>query len=195
MTTRSFQRIGVETCDTRSIRRCVRRVRLTRRFPLAGSLPSIPSAGGGSGRLQSSRLPTPLFGDSPGAMGPSDFPHPYIIGVRPKTSRCGLSGFPERADVGSPGSHARCFRACTGSPTARGPDASRNCGTPGVAFRISLLRRHPGGLSVSRLNTRAARTPVNASPTSLRTTTHNSGPSWAANPSTYDSFIHNTSPV
>jgi len=48
---------------------------------------------------------------------------------------------------------------------------------------------------LSRLNTRPARTPVNALPLPLRTTTHDSGPLWAANPSTYDSFIHNTSPV
>ena len=48
---------------------------------------------------------------------------------------------------------------------------------------------------LSRLNTRPARTPVNASPLPLRTATHDSGPLWAANPSTYDSFIHNTSPV
>ncbi len=48
---------------------------------------------------------------------------------------------------------------------------------------------------LSRLNTRPARTPVNASPLPLRTATHDSGPLWAANPSTYDSCIHNTSPV
>src|SRR6266571_2511239 len=44
---------------------------------------------------------------------------------------------------------------------------------------------------LSRLNTRPARTPVNAS----RTAAHDSGPAWAANPSPYDSFIRNTSPV
>ncbi|MBU0641457.1 MAG: hypothetical protein KKB50_21565, partial [Planctomycetes bacterium] len=68
-------------------------------------------------------------------------------------------------------------------------------GVAGVAFRPLLQRRHPGGRLLSRLNTRPARTPVNASPTPLRTPTHDSGPSWAANPSTYDSFIHYTLPV
>src|SRR5262249_17132156 len=44
---------------------------------------------------------------------------------------------------------------------------------------------------LSRLYTRPARPPVNAS----RTAAHDSGPAWAANPSPYDSFIRNTSPV
>jgi hypothetical protein len=48
---------------------------------------------------------------------------------------------------------------------------------------------------LSRLNTRPARTPVNASPPPLRADTHDSGPVWAANPSPYDSCIRNTSPV
>jgi len=48
------------------------------------------------------------------------------------------------ADLGSPGSRARCFRACSGSLTARGPDTSRANDAPGVAFRLLLRRRHPG---------------------------------------------------
>src|SRR5271157_1894855 len=48
---------------------------------------------------------------------------------------------------------------------------------------------------LSRLHTRPARTPVNASTPPFRATPHDSGPSWVASPSTYDSFIHNTSPV
>ena len=48
---------------------------------------------------------------------------------------------------------------------------------------------------ISRLNTSPARTPVNASPPPLRTTTHDSGPSWVATPSTYGSFIHSSMPV
>ena len=48
---------------------------------------------------------------------------------------------------------------------------------------------------LSRLNTRPARTPVNASTLSLRGAPHDSGPLWVAKPSAYDSFIHNTSPV
>src|SRR6266508_1476013 len=48
---------------------------------------------------------------------------------------------------------------------------------------------------LSRLNTRPARSPVNASLPSSRTTAHDSGPVWIATPSPYDSFIRNTSPV
>src|SRR5215469_1802089 len=49
--------------------------------------------------------------------------------------------------------------------------------------------------ALSRLNTRPARSPVNASTLPLREAPHDSGPSWVAGPLTCDSFIHNTSPV
>jgi hypothetical protein len=45
---------------------------------------------------------------------------------------------------------------------------------------------------LSRLNTRPARTSINASTLLLRETPHTSGPPRVANPSAYDSFIHNT---
>src|SRR6266508_1083419 len=48
---------------------------------------------------------------------------------------------------------------------------------------------------ISLLNTRPARTPVNASPDESLHSTHDSGPLWLARPSTYDSFIHNNLPV
>jgi hypothetical protein len=68
-------------------------------------------------------------------------------------------------------------------------------GVPDIAFRLSLRRRHPGGFALSRLDTRPARTPVNASPTPSRAPTHDSGPLWPARPSTYDFSIHCTLPV
>ena len=102
---------------------------------------------------------------------------------------------PARVDMGSPGSRARCFRTCTGSLTARGLTAPCDNGASGVAFRPVLRRRHPGVSVLSRLNTRPARTPVNASPLPLRATTHDSGPLWLAMPSTCGSFIHCTLPV
>src|SRR5438046_1066291 len=58
--------------------------------------------------------------------------------------------------------------------------------------------RKPSALRMktfSRLDTQPARTPVNASPTPLRTPTHDSGPVWFATPSPYETFIHNTSPA
>ena len=48
---------------------------------------------------------------------------------------------------------------------------------------------------LSRLNTRPARSPVNASRPPLRAAAHDSGPVWVATPSPYDSFIRYTSPV
>src|SRR5207249_3816250 len=60
------------------------------------------------------------------------------------------------------------------------------CGLPPTPT-ASASRRE----ALSRLNTRPARTPVNAS----RTAAHDSGPVWVARPSPYDSLIRNTSPV
>src|SRR6266699_1629658 len=49
---------------------------------------------------------------------------------------------------------------------------------------------------LTRLNTRPARSPVNASTLPLRAAPHDSGPMWVANPPLpYDFFIHYTSPV
>src|SRR5262245_145602 len=64
------------------------------------------------------------------------------------------------------------------------------CGLP-PSSTASASRR----IVVSRLNTRPALPPVNASRPSSPTATHDSGPVWAANPSPYDSCIRNTSPV
>jgi len=69
------------------------------------------------------------------------------------------------------------------------------CGLP-LTPTASAPRRSAGWQRLlSRLNTRPARSPVNASPLPSRATTHDSGPLWAANPLTCDSFIHYTSPV
>src|ERR687898_1848918 len=55
-------------------------------------------------------------------------------------------------------------------------------------------RLRDGG-SISRLNGWPARTPVNASPSPLRPTVHDSEPVWIATPSLYETFIHNTLPA
>src|SRR5215467_6084168 len=49
--------------------------------------------------------------------------------------------------------------------------------------------------SLSRLDTRPARSPVNASALPSRAAPHDSGPMWVASTHSYDSFIHYTSPV
>src|SRR5580700_2260180 len=52
-----------------------------------------------------------------------------------------------------------------------------------------------GRACISRLNTRPVRPPVNASTPPSRAAPHDSGPLWFANPSTYETFIHDTLPV
>ncbi len=87
------------------------------------------------------------------------------------------------------------------SVRARGLRPRREQTPPALTRRPlwpSALSHHVGSLNfnrISRFHTRPARTPVNASPLSLRTTAHDSGPMWLATPSSYDSFIHDTSPV
>ena len=58
-------------------------------------------------------------------------------------------------------------------------------------LRASASRRS----SFSRLNTRPAPSPVNASQPPSRATPHDSEPVWFAKPSLYETFIHYTSPV
>ena len=84
-----------------------------------------------------------LDGGFPGTNGLSDFPRPFITGVRPRTSRCGLLHLWPQTDVRSPGSRARCVAVCMGSPTAQGPRSSRSLDASGVAFRLLERRRHP----------------------------------------------------
>jgi hypothetical protein len=50
-------------------------------------------------------------------------------------------------------------------------------------------------ISFSRLNTRPAPSPVNASQPPSRAAPHDSEPVWFAKPSLYETFIHYTSPV
>ena len=121
-------------------------MRLARRFPYAGPLPSIPSTGGSIGRLGSGRLRTPLFGNFAGTIyiEPSDFPRSCAFGGCPQTFRCGLPSHLGRANSGSLGSRGIRFRTCTGSLTARGLVASRDIDAPSAAFRLLLQRRHPG---------------------------------------------------
>ncbi len=65
---------------------------------------------------------------------------------------------------------------------------------------MSSIVRHPEVTASRRVqhfavHGRLARTPVNASPPSLRAATHDSGPVWLATPSPYDSCIHDIPPV
>jgi hypothetical protein len=70
------------------------------------------------------------------------------------------------------------------------------CCLPPIS-RTSAPRSNPprGGAFISQLNTQPARSPVNASPSPLRTPMHDSGPVWLAKHSLYETSIHNTLPV
>ena len=93
---------------------------------------------------------------------------------RPGTSRFPCRWFPDTHEVSD-----RAGPACT-SPW--------RC--PPCCFPLFSTASAPWSFNFSRLNTQLASAPVNASPAPSRVTTHDSGSSWAANPSTYGSFIH-----
>src|SRR5215467_11277068 len=76
-----------------------------------------------------------------------------------------------------------------------GPDRISRCRCVRCGLPLSPTASAARSDALSRLNTRPARTPVNASTLPLREAPHDSGPSWVASPLTCDSFIHNTSPV
>src|SRR5208283_5019669 len=65
----------------------------------------------------------------------------------------------------------------------------------GYGLPLLLTVSAPRSKFLSRLYAQPVRAPVNASRPPLWTAPHDSGPVWAANPSPYDSFIHNTLPV
>ena len=71
----------------------------------------------------------------------------------------------------------------------------RQCGLPLLITASAPRSAHGRGEGFSRLNTQLMRTPVNASPPPLRTTTHDSGPTWLATPSPYDTRSHDISPA
>ncbi len=100
-----------------------------------------------------------------------------------------------KADMGPPGSRIGCFRTCSGSTTAQGLNGSRAIDPPSVAFHLSHSVSTLKLNRISRLHTRPARTPVNASPPPSQAEAHDSGPMWLATPSSYDSFIHTILPV
>jgi hypothetical protein len=96
---------------------------------------------------------------------------------------------PSRPGMGSPSSCPESLRACMGSTTARGPNAS--------SFNDAQVKSSARGNGldapdriISRLNTLPTRTPANACNTSLRTHRHGSGPARGATALPYGSFIH-----
>jgi len=65
----------------------------------------------------------------------------------------------------------------------------------GMQLQVELTASASQRVLLPRLNTRPARSPVNASAPLLRATLHDSGPMWVASSQPYDFSIHYTSPV
>lgn len=153
-------------------------------FPLVGPLSSPLSAPGKPG----------LFERFPGTMGPSDFPCPSIVGVRPKASRRGPPISYVAVTQGISRVPCRLLPYMPGvSDCARSRRVSRyrraGCGLP------HLLTASAPRNSLSRLNTRPARSPVNASPRPCGSSRHDSGPLGLAKPLTYETCIHYNLPA
>ena len=88
-----------------------------------------------------------------------------------------------KASTGPPGSRARCVRACRGLRPRR---VRVHLAMAMDTMWPSAFFHSVGTLEVkriSRLNTRPARPPVNASPPPLRATAHDSETMWLARPS------------
>ena len=131
-----------------------------------------------------------LFDGFSGTTGLSDFPRSFIENHRQRvalaarqTPTCHPTNHPgrgiikrPRATVGSPGSRAWSLRACPGSSTAQGSPATRDSATGDVAFRLGEHVGTPNFISISRLNSPARTTPVNASLRPHGSPTHDSGP-------------------
>ena len=149
-------------------------------FPLAGPLPSTASAA----------PPWALFDSFTGTTRPSDFPRSCITGLRPwpsphdppppichPASHMGGASSRARVTVGSPGSqHGEIARMHGFSDPAGSPDGSRKrrqrCCLPS-----STIASAPRIERISRLNSRPACTPTNASLRPHGSPTHGSGPS------------------
>lgn len=118
-----------------------------------------------------------------------DFPTRPVIPS--PTDRHGISRFPHKV--------LACMRRVLDRAEPRSISRYRRpqCGLPlaSTASALRSARRLHDGVSISRLNTWPARTPVNASSMPLRTKMHDSETVWVATPSLYEYFIHSTSPV
>jgi hypothetical protein len=66
----------------------------------------------------------------------------WTWGSRP--SPIGPPHLPRRASLGSPGSRAWSFQACSGSQTAQSPEDTRESASADIAFRLAERRRHSG---------------------------------------------------
>src|SRR5262249_38292456 len=135
----------------------------------------------------------PLFDRFSGTMPSSDFPTPCVRDVW-------LAAFSRRPVLPSGGVRISRF-PCEEFPRMRrvfdcaGPKAGSPVAPVMVWPSASLNSVGAPEDLISQLDGWPACAPVNASPASLRTPTHDSGSGWLAGPFPCDSFIHDSSPV
>src|SRR5437870_7958929 len=99
------------------------------------------------------------------------------------------------APAGPPGSRPWSFHTCLGSLTPRCQRTARATNAAlHIAFPVSRHGRHTE-VVISELHTWPVCTPVNASPASSRTQTHDSEPKWCATPFLCGSLIRYSMPV
>ena len=97
-------------------------------------------------------------------------------------------------DVGSPGSHATSFHTCQVLRPRRAVWVLAFT-RPSVLPSAFATASAPGITIFARLNGWPVRSPTDASPPSLRTTAHGSGPMWLATPSPYRTCTDYSLPV
>ena len=122
-----------------------------------------------------------LFTSFTATMAESDFPRPCIIGYGSSPSRC-VPGFWRLVRRGISRFPCNELPHMPGSSTTPGRLGARVHAPIRVAFRIATASA-PGITIFARLNGWPVRSPTDASPPSLRTTAHGSGPMWLATPS------------
>ncbi len=133
----------------------------------------------------------PLFEGFTGTMGQSDFPRPFIAGIPSTGSLCGPSRHRPGPDAGPPGFRTRCL-GCMHRVSDRA-GARRHSRYRGAGCGLRSAPWSGSWLFAAQNWTYTS--PVNASPLRLPATTHDSGLSWFATPSTQMTFTSYTSPV
>jgi hypothetical protein len=163
-----------------------RACRRVSRFPV----PALGSAGSATGRPA-------LFVGFTATMAECDFSRPFIAGYGSSPSRHGPARRRSRP-AGHETSRFPKYRELThmpGSPTT--PDQTDARGDASRLFCLPQRRqrRHPEIILLSRLNGWPMRTPTDASDLPSRTSTHGSGTTWFATPSSQWTFTFYSLPV
>jgi hypothetical protein len=167
----SARRMRSSACD-RDSRFCARPMLCWLAFPLA---PALGSTGSAVDEIDFVRRLRSYYGE---VRLPTSVHHRLRHSRLPDADQ----GMRQWSDVGSPGSRTRSVRTCQGLRPRRAVQVLAIT-HPSVLPSASLKASASRGLLLSRLNGWPMRSPADASPLPLRTTTHGSGPMWIATPS------------